>query len=485
MIRAAETSPTLDHSDREARRPCVGPAGVLTLILVAAGVLRAWDLGSLSFWYDEVVTMSLAETPGPADLIDQLGKIDATRAPLHPLLLQGWIRLFGPSEASARSLSVLCGVAAVYIVSRIGEATFDRSTGLWAAWLAAISPLLVYYSREARMYALLVLLTCLCWALLSAPSPLSGRGGKARLCVYTLGLTALLYTHPLGLLMAGALFLATALGPRRLFGTRGRWVGVHVAAILLAAPWLPRYIDHAPEFLTGRLPVKFLLGTPIGFLGGNGLVLAGLVGLAALGLLRRVAVGRRPEPSALAGLLIWLAVPPSLLYAYSLVGSPIFGPARYTLFVAPAYLILVAQGLARLPRPLQCAAGLLILVLAGQSLRTTVYATGLKADWRSFGRALASRLERDPSAAFTVLVRSADPARNVEVETARYYLPPACRILPAGTNPDDALNEPLQGEPYLAVGIKGPAASPPEPRLGRWGLDQQYPGLAVYRPIDR
>ena len=48
-------------------------------------------------------------------------------------------------------------------------------------------------------------------------------------------------------------------------------------------------------------------------------------------------------------LVLWLVVPPTLLYVYSWIFSPIFGPARYTLFVAPAYLILVAQGLAGFP----------------------------------------------------------------------------------------------------------------------------------------
>ena len=37
----------------------------------------------------------------------------------------------------------------------------------------------------------------------------------------------------------------------------------------LVVPWIPRYLDHPPEFLSGPLPFRFLLGTPIGFIGGN------------------------------------------------------------------------------------------------------------------------------------------------------------------------------------------------------------------------
>ncbi|MGC8642877.1 MAG: hypothetical protein ACP5XB_23715, partial [Isosphaeraceae bacterium] len=58
---------------------------VLLIILALAAGLRFWHLGGLSFWYDEVVTMRLAEAPTPAALLHRLFEIDATRAPLHPL----------------------------------------------------------------------------------------------------------------------------------------------------------------------------------------------------------------------------------------------------------------------------------------------------------------------------------------------------------------------------------------------------------------
>ena len=70
---------------------------ILIFVLAIAAGLRFWGLSWLSFWYDEVVTMRLAQAPTPRDLIGRLMEIDATRAPLHPLLLQGWIHLFGAS----------------------------------------------------------------------------------------------------------------------------------------------------------------------------------------------------------------------------------------------------------------------------------------------------------------------------------------------------------------------------------------------------
>src|SRR5262249_20311360 len=141
-------------------------------------------------------------SPGPSALIKTLIEADATRAPLHPLLLQGWIALFGPSDLSARALSALLGVLTVPLVYRVGREAFDEPTALWGAALAAISPYLVRYSQEVRMYALLVPMTCICWEILLSfrhSAPIWKQG------IYVLALTALIYTQPLGFLMVAAL----------------------------------------------------------------------------------------------------------------------------------------------------------------------------------------------------------------------------------------------------------------------------------------
>ena len=87
--------------------------------------------------------MRLARAGSPAALIDRLFRIDATRAPLHPMLLEGWIGVFGASEAAARALErALRASPTVLLVFDIGRVAFGTRTGLWAAWLAALSPAL-------------------------------------------------------------------------------------------------------------------------------------------------------------------------------------------------------------------------------------------------------------------------------------------------------------------------------------------------------
>lgn len=398
----------------------MGTVCALAAILVCASALRLARLGHDSLWYDEVVTMRLARSEGPAALVRLLDRIDATRAPLHPLLLQGWVALFGSSDVAGRAFSVLCGVATVALVFRIGERAHDAKTGLWAAWLCAWSPPLVYYSRETRMYAWLVLVTCGCWLLL-----LSSRSATTALwrIGYALGLAALVLSHPLGILMALTLAIASLAG-RSAFGLSVKdWLLLHAAPAILVAPWLPRYVDHPPAYLIGRLPLRFLLGLPIGFVGGNFGVLAACAALVGFGIwhdLRRRDIsepGGGDRRAITQSSLIWFALPPVMLYAYSWVAHPLFGPARYTLFVGPAYLLLLARGLALLPIVPRLAGGAALLALSVALLRTMVYAPDLKADWRG----AAAYLDRSDPAAPVVVV-------NASADAAEYYLGAGRRV---------------------------------------------------------
>jgi mannosyltransferase len=401
---------------------------LLVAIVVIASVLRLYHLGQSSLWYDEVVTMRLARTESPAALLRLLGQIDATRAPLHPLLLQGWVALLGPSDASGRAFSVVCGMITIGLVYWIGLRAFDGTTGLWASWLCAISPLLVYYSREARMYMWLVLVTCLAWGLLFS-HVFSPRPWK--LAFYGLSLVAIVYSHPLGLLMVGSLGFASVLF-RQSFGISWRgWLYTHFAVVLAVAPWVRQYLDHAPESITGPLPLRYLFGMPIGFIGGNFTILLVCSLLIAYGLciVHRREPGGIPivleRPVSSISLLIWLTVPPVLLYVYSRFAHPIFGPPRYTLFVGPAYLVLVARGLGKLPLPLCITTAVAGAILSSVMLLNDVYRPDLKADWRDVAAYIKVR---DPDAVVGVI--AADLSSNTELETARYYFGPDRVVIP-------------------------------------------------------
>lgn len=448
----------------------IGNASLL-LVLAVATLLRLLHLDRHSLWYDEVVSMRLARAPGPRALFALLFQIDATRAPLHPLLLQGWLRLFGPSELAGRSFSALCGILTVLVIDRLGRDLLDARTGRWAAWLAAISPALVRYSQEVRMYAWFVLVTCLSWWLLIRLRRASGRG---RLAALVITQVAMAYSHPLGLLM-----LATQAGVvlvlRRSFPVSVRsWMLSGLAVGLAIAPWLWNYLNHPPESTSGRLPIRFLFGLPIEFVGGDSRALLLCLALVAFG----VYAGGRAGMTTNVILLAWFAIPPLTLYVISRIGPSIFGPARYNLYVAPAYLLLLARGIAALKwRYARLGVAVASLILALPMIDATVYAPDLKADWRAAAHYLGTFL---PESTVKVVVVSADPARNVEVETARYYLDDRIEVLPLddviivlGPDPD---RDP-KGLFFFAVGVRGgrPVARVQVPKGKEWLFERPDP----------
>jgi hypothetical protein len=286
--------------------------------------------------------------------------------------------------------------------------------------------------------------------------------------------------------MAAALALASLIGRSTCFGSWRRWLAVHLAVAALTIPWIGNYLDHPPELLSDPPSFRLLLGTPIGFIGGNARVLLGLVALIAWGVgrpfLRRGYLHGRCRSSralALVFLFLWLIVPPLALFFYSWVAQPIFGPARYTLFVAPAYLILVALGLHHTPPAIRYALALGLPFLAATDLEPRVYNPELKADWRGFSAALAAR----PGGPFLVIVASNNPGRNVEVETARYYLPGSCQAIPLEEATEERLERIEASAVTLTVGSRRGIPVVPRPeRIGpyRFRRETRYHGLTVW-----
>jgi mannosyltransferase len=125
-----------------------------------AAVLRFATLGLQSYHHDEVVTASRVLRKDFWHAMDAVG-FSESAPPLYYALSWAWAQLFGTGEVGLRSLSALAGVAIVPVAYLLGAALRDRRTGLVAAALVAVNPMLVWYSQEARAYALMVLLSAI------------------------------------------------------------------------------------------------------------------------------------------------------------------------------------------------------------------------------------------------------------------------------------------------------------------------------------
>jgi uncharacterized membrane protein len=131
----------------------------LAAIVVAGAVLRFATLDVQSFWLDEAVTHDLV-TRSFTGMLSALPGSEST-PPLYYLLAWVWVRIFGAGEVGLRSLSALIGTATIVVLAAIAYRLAGRRAALAAAAVAAFSPLLIWYSQEARAYALLVLMCAL------------------------------------------------------------------------------------------------------------------------------------------------------------------------------------------------------------------------------------------------------------------------------------------------------------------------------------
>jgi len=125
-------------------------------LTVLGALLRFYRIGHQGFWFDEGNTALLVHfSPGK-----MLGLIPQTEStpPLYYGAAWVWARIFGYSEVGLRSLSALAGVAMIPVVYAAGAKLVSRRAGLIAAAFTTCSPLLIWYSQEARSYQLLAFL---------------------------------------------------------------------------------------------------------------------------------------------------------------------------------------------------------------------------------------------------------------------------------------------------------------------------------------
>jgi mannosyltransferase len=131
---------------------------VLALVLLSIS-LRLYHVGFQSLWRDEVDVIRFSSAD-PIVLLSNLFKI-GENGPLYYLFHHYWLATFGTSETALRLPSVIFGTAAVPVIYVLGRLLLDPLSAFLAALFAAISPFYIWYSQDAKMYGLLLLLSCL------------------------------------------------------------------------------------------------------------------------------------------------------------------------------------------------------------------------------------------------------------------------------------------------------------------------------------
>jgi mannosyltransferase len=354
----------------------------LAAVMLPAVVLSFAGITSRSLWFDEAMSVRVAQFPREA-FINFIADQERFNA-LYYTALRGWLKL-GDSELVARMPSALAAVATVGLAYLVGRRLFGPRAAIAGAAVLAAHALLIQYAQEARTYALAVLfVTAASWILLVAVErrsflPWAGYGVVAAVAVYA---------HFYAAMVVAAHVFALVVHPRR---SSLPWAHAVVTFVLVAAAswplaqWLlasDQTRNWIPPLSIARVVSVFAwLGGANGMVGGApALVLAAIaIGVVVAAAIYVLALHRRRTEPAWPWVfaLAWVLVPIIGGAIASIVVKPVLAE-RYTIVALPGFALLVGALWSRVPTAAArsaTAAAIAAVLAVGTA---NVYATEMK-----------------------------------------------------------------------------------------------------------
>lgn len=344
----------------------------LGIVLVLATVFRLHDLGSESLWLDEGVTWART-LAGPMEIVADSAARD-THPPLYYLVVDAWTAVAGHSAWALRAPSLVFSVATIPVVYVLGRDLFDRRAGLLGGLLVGLVEFQIAYGQEARMYAMVGFLAAT--ATLAHHRLMSQGASRRRLAAYLASTVLLVYTHVLGWLIVGALWIHWLVGVQ-LTGANdwdpASWAGSQLAVCLAFVPWAIPLLGASSRVTGGfwapDVELVDLWETLTVFADNVPLAAAmGVLALVALTARHRGYAQRLGDWWRDRGLLLtWFVAPAVGLYVASKLVEPLYID-RYLIGASPALYLLAARGATALDgRAVRAALVGLLLVGAGAS----------------------------------------------------------------------------------------------------------------------
>jgi len=343
----------LNYSRRENTLPI--------LVLLLGFLLRVIVLNQ-SFWLDEATSGYVARDLGYLDILTKFSPGDF-HPPLYYLILKAWGGVFGFGEVPLRMFSVVASLVGIYLVYGIAKKISSEKVTVISTLFAATSPLWIYYSQEARMYALEITLVL---ALVYIFVLLEEKQSLKKWLAFSLTYTLLVFTDYLPVLMifVFAIFALSAKKDRRWW--RSFCLSFIIPVILLLF-WMPTFRQQltsgfeVKEVVSGwwtllgsvslknlgLIPVKFILGR-ISF--DNKILYAGVAGVTGLVFAYILLQATRGAKKLLQFTWLWFLVPLILGVVVSFKIS-VLSYFRF-IFVLPAMYLLLAYGVVQVKKKL-------------------------------------------------------------------------------------------------------------------------------------
>jgi 4-amino-4-deoxy-L-arabinose transferase-like glycosyltransferase len=358
----------------------------LPVILAVAAANYFWQLGSSSYFTDEAYSV-IHSLPSFGTLFHVVAHTETTPYTYFLLLHEWLIRTGSQAEWVTRLPSAVAGVALVAAVYWMAAAFVERRIALWAAALCALSPLILTYAQETRVYVFVMLaLVVAVGAAVRAVERPRRRAGLLTLGALSAFLALWLHYTAISVVLPLMLWVATRSELSR--RARAAFVAACVIAQGTLMPLLLQQYGYYPNggAIAGEINWQntvSVIGTPFGLRVGTPVdvwSVAGalIVACAALALL----FSPERERAAHRGLLVALgAVGIIGLFGLDLAGKHIL-ITRYTAVTAPFLVTVVAVGGAVLPRAGAVLIGATALAVSAAGLVTNHSPAGFYAPAR-------------------------------------------------------------------------------------------------------
>ncbi|MDB5162140.1 MAG: rane protein of unknown function [Candidatus Saccharibacteria bacterium] len=214
-------------------------------LLIGLGIfalITLLNVSHASIWFDEAFTAYISQFS-----FGDIAKYTSTdvHPPFYYWLIKLWSMMFGTNELAFRSLSIVFGAGVVTTAVLLTRKFFGRLVAGVALLFLVLSPMLIRYSDEARMYTLAAFIILIATHVLVKATETNKRwlwivyGALVALGMWTHYFTALAWLAHWGW---RAIVTRKSTNKPKLFWKKffsKNFIIAHVVAIVLFLPWLP------------------------------------------------------------------------------------------------------------------------------------------------------------------------------------------------------------------------------------------------------
>lgn len=212
----------------------------IILLAIAHIAIKFAYIGQESLYTDEPYSVFIAQQ-SLSQIFAQ--SLQDSNPPLYLFLLHIWITIFGMSAIAVKSLSIVASIATGVMIALFAKKFLNVQTAVFGSVLFLLSNVQLYYSHEARTYALLGLFVVCSFyvflSLLHAPS-------KKKLVILAIINVSILFLHYTVIYMHVVQALVALLYFKKF--RKGFWYyGISQGlALLLFVPWIQIVLQNTP-----------------------------------------------------------------------------------------------------------------------------------------------------------------------------------------------------------------------------------------------